>query len=181
MERKEKQLRAETAARQQLELQLDRLANQVFSFYLFIVSSLFSNWGIHFQKWKETWNKTIKRIWPGRRAENVKAWPFCPKVGINGKNDALGVTTLSGQGSVGFWILVGSILGGHKNTQLQNANTKTKYEQIHNHINTKYKYFFPPERAVLIPLWPPQNRGGPTGSPWELCISNRSGCATLER
>ena len=34
VERKEKQLRGETAARQQLELQLDRLANQVFSFNL---------------------------------------------------------------------------------------------------------------------------------------------------
>ena len=30
VDRKEKQLRGETAARQQLELQLDRLANQVF-------------------------------------------------------------------------------------------------------------------------------------------------------
>ena len=43
VERKEKQLRGETAARQQLELQLDRLANQVFSFYLVTVGSLFSN------------------------------------------------------------------------------------------------------------------------------------------
>ena len=32
VDRKEKQLRGETAARQQLELQLDRLANQVFVF-----------------------------------------------------------------------------------------------------------------------------------------------------
>ena len=43
VERKEKQLRGETAARQQLELQLDRFANQVFRFYLVTVGSLFSN------------------------------------------------------------------------------------------------------------------------------------------
>merc|ERR1712013_781389 len=85
MERKEKQLRGETGARQQLELQLDRLANQ---------------------------------------KENVNR----PSYG-----------------------------------ECQDQTT------------------LPQGRAVLILLWPPQNRGGPTGSPWEWCISNRSGCARLDR
>ena len=40
VERKEKQLRGETAARQQLELQLDRLANQVFCSWQRILNSL---------------------------------------------------------------------------------------------------------------------------------------------
>ena len=40
VERKEKQLRGETAVRQQLELQLDRLANQVFCSWQRILNSL---------------------------------------------------------------------------------------------------------------------------------------------